>query len=188
MRSQVDIANSVKLSTLSGDEHIFISQDSGPQSDTLLKNCMAPERLVLKVGAQVMLLKNLTPTLVNGSIGVIDGFYKKHENSKELPVVQFANGEKRSLVQEEWKTEIGGKTMACRSQIPLMLAWAISIHKSQGQTIDWMKVDLAKIFETGQAYVALSRGVSLDNMQVLNFNRSRVRAHEGVADFYNGIK
>lgn len=145
---------------------------------------MAPKDLVLKVGCQVMLLKNLTPTLVNGSVGIVESFSKKYENSRELPVVKFTNGERRRLGPEEWDIEISGEVVAKRTQIPLMLAWAISIHKSQGQTIDWMQVDLAKTFEVGQAYVALSRGVSLENMRVLNFNSEVVKVHSGVAEFY----
>lgn len=183
----MDRANSLTLSKLPGEEHVFIAEDTGFHSDMYLKDCKAPKELVLKVGSQVMLLKNLSVSLVNGSIGVVESFHRKFKNSKELPVVKFTNGEKRTMMKEDWETEIAGKLVANRSQIPLMLAWAISIHKSQGQTIDFMQVDLAKIFETGQAYVALSRGASLENMQVLNFNTNRVKVHSGVAEFYDQL-
>ncbi|KAG2204550.1 hypothetical protein INT47_012609 [Mucor saturninus] len=182
LRKEVDRSNTYKLQQLNGQERVFIAEDSG--KDVYLISCMAPKKLTLKVGCQVMLIKNLTPTLVNGSVGIVTSFGKNKENGRELPVVKFANGETKVLDSEDWRVEVGGKYKACRTQIPLILAWAISIHKSQGQTIDWMQVDLAKTFEDGQAYVALSRSVSLDSMRVLNFDRKLVKAHGGVAEFY----
>jgi ATP-dependent DNA helicase PIF1 len=80
-----------------------------------------------------------------------------------------------------------GEVTASRTQIPLILAWAMSIHKSQGQTIEYVKVDLMKVFERGQAYVALSRTTTLNNLQVLNFNPLKVKVDQRVADFYKDL-
>lgn len=82
----------------------------------------------------------------------------------------------------------GAKTGLERNQLPLMLCWALSIHKAQGQTIQRLKVDLRNIFEAGQVYVALSRAVSKDKLQVLNFNPKRIRANDKVKGFYKALE
>lgn len=80
-----------------------------------------------------------------------------------------------------------GQPTTTRSQIPLTLAWAFTIHKSQGQTIEYVRVDLRNSFETGQAYVALSRATCMTQLQVLNFRKELVRAHPRVTEFYDRI-
>jgi ATP-dependent DNA helicase PIF1 len=75
-----------------------------------------------------------------------------------------------------------------RRQVPLMLAWALSIHKSQGQTIQYIKVNLAKAFEKGQAYVALSRATSMETLQILNFNKDSVKVDPRVIEFYSTLR
>lgn len=82
----------------------------------------------------------------------------------------------------------GDKTGLERVQLPIMLCWALSIHKAQGQTIQRLKVDLKRTFEAGQVYVALSRAVSMDNLQVLNFNPKKIRANEKVKEFYSSLE
>jgi len=111
---------------------------------------------------------------------------------KEFPLVRFAlaDGTSRDLLvmPEEWKVELpSGEVQAQRSQLPLILAWALSIHKAQGQTLERVKIDLKKIFEKGQAYVALSRATSQAGLEVLNFDKSKVMAHPRVAEFYNSL-
>lgn len=93
------------------------------------------------------------------------------------------------LVQPEaWKIELpNGEVQAARNQLPLILAWALSIHKAQGQTLERVKVDLGKVFEKGQAYVALSRATCQEGLQVLRFDASKVRAHDKVRTFYNSL-
>jgi len=76
---------------------------------------------------------------------------------------------------------------AQRRQIPLILAWALSIHKAQGQTLHRVTVDLRKVFEKGQAYVALSRATCQEGLQVKGFDRKKVMAHPRVGDFYNSL-
>lgn len=206
--------------------------DSGdPQiRDKLLSNMMAPKVLELKKGAQVMLIKNLDETLVNGSLGTVLGFstesafeinggYPDHEkedddidpnvkkrlaafgrefdksagpDKKKWPLVQFhaVDGTSRIMlcVSEPWKVETPtGEVQASREQLPLILAWALSIHKAQGQTLARVKVDLGKVFEKGQAYVALSRAVTQEGLQVLRFDKQKVMAHPRVITFYQKL-
>jgi len=225
------------MQQINGQSRVFEALDTGTVADTnirdkLLSNCMAPQRIELKVNSQVMLIKNQDDTLVNGSLGRIVGFmsetdfdlYREDPESlgatmvelehgednrpsgkggpktmgrpittaNKYPLVQFAlpNGTSRQLlVQPEiWKVELpNGEVQAQRIQIPLILAWALSIHKAQGQTLERVKVDLGKVFEKGQAYVALSRATCQDGLQVLNFDGKKVMAHEKVRTFYDSL-
>ena len=107
-------------------------------------------------------------------------------------MVRFAitDGTTRDLLcqREQWKVELpNGEVQASRTQIPLILAWALSIHKAQGQTLERVKVDLGRVFEKGQAYVALSRATSMAGLQVIRFDPRKVMAHETVRGFYNGL-
>lgn len=112
--------------------------------------------------------------------------------ASQLPLVRFviADGSVREiLVQPEiWKIELpDGEVQASRTQIPLILAWALSIHKAQGQTLERVKVDLGKVFEKGQAYVALSRATCQEGLQVLRFDPKKVMAHDRVRTFYKSL-
>jgi ATP-dependent DNA helicase PIF1 len=114
------------------------------------------------------------------------------ETGKLFPLVLFsvADGTTRELLvqPEEWKIELpNGEVQAQRQQIPLILAWALSIHKAQGQTLERVKIDLKRVFEKGQAYVALSRATSQGGLEVHNFDKSKVMAHPRVADFYRSL-
>lgn len=245
-RTEVDRANSTRLGLLQGQEYTFPTRDGGAivdkaQRDKLLSNCMAPESIILKKGAQVMLIKNVDESLVNGSLGKVIGFMDEtkfdsysgneasydgspggtlassanngdegamHEKQAQLrsmmmggggirtstdyPVVRFtiSDGTTRDLLctPETWKVELpNGEVQASRNQVPLILAWALSIHKAQGQTLDRVKVDLGKVFEKGQAYVALSRATSMAGLQVLRFDPKKVVAHERVRTFYSSM-
>ncbi|ESZ96563.1 hypothetical protein SBOR_3065 [Sclerotinia borealis F-4128] len=109
-----------------------------------------------------------------------------------FPLVRFSipDGTVRDLLvqPEEWKIELpNGEVQAQRSQLPLILAWALSIHKAQGQTLERVKIDLKKVFENGQAYVALSRATSQAGLEVQNFDPRKVMAHPRVAEFYNSL-
>jgi len=114
------------------------------------------------------------------------------ETGRRWPLVRFAmvDGSTRDLLcqPESWKIELpNGEVQACRTQVPLILAWALSIHKAQGQTLERVKVDLGRIFEKGQAYVALSRATSQEGLQILRFDPRKVMAHEKVRQFYNNL-
>lgn len=215
LRNEVDISNKRRLDALKGDVVEYAAIDSGDPRK--MQSCIAPQLIQLKMHAQVMLLKNIDLELVNGSLGVVVGFvgqgiYRKKKTVEQLrtphrqkdsyidangeidmsvpyPVVKFASGRTLVLEPETWSVELpGGRDSASRQQLPLMLAWAISIHKSQGQTLDRVKVDLGKVFEKGQAYVALSRATSLESLQILNFDPARVMAHPTVTRFYQSLQ
>lgn len=114
------------------------------------------------------------------------------DTGKEYPLVRFfaADGTSRDLLcqPEDWKVELpNGEVQAQRRQIPLILAWALSIHKAQGQTLERVKVDLRKVFENGQAYVALSRATTQEGLWVQNFNPRAVMAHKRVGEFYDSL-
>ena len=227
------------MANLLGKSYDFVAEDGGSildktQRDKLLANCMAPQNITLKKGAQVMLIKNMDETLVNGSIGKVIAFmdekmfdiYREDEDafqaadtmdvseedmtesrkklralinkdlvgdtSRKWPLVQFAvsDGTSRVLLcqRESWKIELpNGEVQASRNQVPLILAWALSIHKAQGQTLERVKVDLGKIFEKGQAYVALSRATRQEGLQVLRFDPKKVMAHDRVRSFYDSL-
>jgi ATP-dependent DNA helicase PIF1 len=142
------------------------------------KDCQAPAVLELRVGTQVMMLINETdrsPGLVNGSRGVVIAF--EAADGAEWPVVRFANGREESIRPAEFRKELYRRGECLRVQIPLMLAWAITIHKSQGMSIDYLRVDLSGTFADGQAYVAISRATRLEGLQIVHFKPSCVRAH-----------
>lgn len=271
LRAEVEKANAEHLVKISQPVHLFDSVDGGTLPREMLTkaldNFMAPAKLRLKAGCQVMMIKNKDEMLVNGTIGTVLAFLSKKDFSmaqyagmswdevnpekmkeeeiytkvnelywkaingtsgakkeeggesamqgktahlKELeemiqkeekkekiarsrsaspekveittkyPVVRFYLGGKSYRIElmepEVWKNEQpNGEVVASRAQVPLILAWAMSIHKSQGQTIPIVKIDLGRVFEKGQAYVALSRAVSKEGLQVLNFNPHKVR-------------
>lgn len=322
LRRDVDNANRQKMRQLAGRVVEFKAQDSymSDYAENLnkLDLLMCPKELSVKRGAQVMLIKNLDETLVNGSLGKVVGFMSESSFKlvKELPVAQAEKVVKGSMSAEEaveefleeasrkkeyqfddidegviselmkmeesrlgenptskeeikkerkvahgftsspeceddpfeildvsqemveqdphgvnWKRKQAliklmnktgdtmgqkwpyvrfllqdgttrdvlvqpetwtledpeGKPEASRSQVPLILAWALSIHKSQGQTLEWVKVDLSHVFESGQAYVALSRAVRMEGLQVLGFSKGKIRVNPKVIDFYAGL-
>jgi ATP-dependent DNA helicase PIF1 len=112
--------------------------------------------------------------------------------TRKWPLVCFMqpDGSERHLLcqPETWKIELpNGEVQAQRQQVPLILAWALSIHKAQGQTLQRVKVDLGRVFEKGQAYVALSRATSQEGLQVTRFEPRKVMVHPRVVDFYNNL-
>ena len=200
--ADVDRINDAALARLhaGGDGlRTFDAQDSGaePYLGSLRKNGAFPERLQLKVGAQVMLLVNLDVEagLVNGSRGVVTGFASE-QGKKDASlrtedvtgvVVKFTTGRTQTIARDVKAIEEGNVQKAKRAQFPLRLAWAISIHKSQGQTLDLLEVDLRGCFEYGQAYTAVSRATSMDRLRVLNFDLAGVKAHARVVRFHDDL-
>ncbi|KAM8850934.1 ATP-dependent DNA helicase PIF1 [Spinachia spinachia] len=187
-KDDVELTNENKLQQLPGSARVFEALDSDP---ALVKTIDAHSpvcRLIqLKVGAQVMLTKNLDVArgLVNGARGVVLAF----ESGKQgLPRVHFLCGATEVLKPERWVFKSGGGLHLSRQQLPLKLAWAISIHKSQGMTLDCVEISLARVFESGQAYVALSRARSLQGLRVMDFDPRVVRADPNVLVFYKKLR
>ena len=182
----VDAINDDFFRRLPSDSKTYRSVDSPASMKTFLDNCVpVSSALKLKVGAQVMLVKNtkVSEGLANGSRGVVIGFDKN-----QLPIVKFKKGITTSVECVKWTVKGAGGASITREQLPLKLAWAMSIHKSQGLTLDAVEVSLGKVFECGQAYVALSRASSLQGLRVLDFKASAVRADPQVLEFYKQIR
>ena len=147
----------------------------------LMNNIMADKEIVLKKGAQVMCIANIdmesSEPIVNGSQGIIIDFVGN------LPLVQFNSGARRTVGFHTWNSEtypsIGVK------QIPLIYAWAITIHKAQGVSLDMAQIDAgSNIFECGQTYVALSRIKSLQGLYLTAFNPQKIKVNKKVQAFY----
>ncbi|XP_070195917.1 ATP-dependent DNA helicase PIF1-like [Littorina saxatilis] len=186
-KEDVSVINSSKLSALEGEMKTFIGTDSDSvYADNLDKLCPASGKLNLKLGAQVLLCKNLDVGrgLVNGARGIITGFDSTNEG---FPVVRFVCGVIEVIKPVRWVFKISGGAMLARKQVPLKLAWAISIHKSQGMTLDCVEISLTKVFECGQSYVALSRAKSLEGLRVLGFSPNCIRANSDVLRFYQKL-
>ena len=173
----VDKINEQKLAELEGEEFHFAQTTTGAKNyiETLQKSVLAPELLRLKKGALVMAVKNAqNRQYVNGSIGEVIDF----ERLTDYPIVQFRNGKIITMVPETWEMRDGEKKRASIMQIPLRLAYAITVHKSQGMTLDAARIDLRKAFSEGMGYVALSRVRSLDRLYLLGINRTALMVSE----------
>ncbi|CAA6816505.1 MAG: putative helicase [uncultured Sulfurovum sp.] len=164
----VDRINLEELSKLSTKAQTFnySSKGSVKNIEKIFKTALVLESLTLKKGAMVIFIKNNPEKFyVNGTTGVVIGF------EGDLPIVQTATGQKIRVVMEDWTLENDkGENVATVSQIPLRLAWAITIHKSQGMTLDAAQIDLSQTFEVGQGYVALSRVKSIEGLRLLGLN------------------
>lgn len=162
----------------------YIARDVGSFSGS---SCPARDKLQLKLGAQVMLVRTIDTRrgLVNGARGVVT----KLGGATGLPTVRFACGVEEVVQRERWTVVSQGRTIGSREQLPLELAWALSVHKSQGMTLDRVEVSLANCFECGQAYVALSRARSLAGLRIIGaLPASSVRTHPKVAAFYRDMR
>lgn len=162
--------------------------------ETFDKSCKAPCALELKEGCRVMLLKNLNfnKGLINGATGTIIELRKnkegKVEEDEEVILVQFDNGIEEVISKHIFEAYRDGEVVISREQYPLRLAYGITIHKSQGMTLDKLIVDCNRIFECGQAYVALSRIKSIDGLYLKSFNPQKVWANQEVLNFYQKLK
>lgn len=154
-----------------------------------LKSVQAPSTLTLKVGAQVILLKNISVStgLANGSRGIITKF-----DGGGMPVVKFTNGLEISIPKSRWHVSFNmgiSKAIKYYDQCPLKLAWALSIHRAQGCSLDLARTSLnGRVFAAGQSYVALSRCRSLEGLTLDAFDPNSIWADETAVEFYKNIK
>ncbi len=174
--ANVDAVNDALLDQLPGNAHTYSmkSQGKAHMVQNLQKGCLSPDTLQLKTGASVMFTKN-NPTagFVNGTIGVVEGFDPVYH----YPIVKTKQGERITVEPMDWTVEDGGKIQAKITQFPLRLAWAITVHKSQGMSLDEAIMDLRQVFEYGQGYVALSRVKRLSGLYLLGWNERTFEVH-----------
>ncbi len=166
--ADVDRINNEHLSKIKSESYFFkmISKGNDFLVENLKKSCLAPDTLELKIGAKVMFVKNnYEAGFVNGSLGKVSGF-----NSFGEPIVRLQSGKTISVSPASWQIEEDGKIKASISQLPLRLAWAITVHKSQGMSLDQVEVDLSSAFTLGQGYVALSRVRLSSGLSIIGFN------------------
>lgn len=177
----VNNINNIELSKLTGELKTFEMASRGKKAlvAQLKKGCLSPEILELKTGAKVIFTKNDPEhRFVNGTLGTVESF----QEWNDLPVVRTNFGDAIAAKPVEWRIENGGRTLASISQIPLRLAWAITVHKSQGMSLDMAQMDLSNSFEYGQGYVALSRLRSLNGLFLDGFNNRALEIHPDIKE------
>jgi len=170
-----DRVNDESLSKVEGNSHVFHMTSRGARTlvEALKQNCLSPETLTLKEGARVMFTRNnFDEGYVNGTLGEVVGFAVNGN-----PIVKTKSGLRIEAQQGEWSITDGPKILAQIKQIPLRLAWAITVHKSQGMSLDAAVIDLSQAFEFGQGYVALSRVRTLEGLFLEGFNDRALMLH-----------
>ena len=175
----VDRVNALALEKLSTELKEFPMESRGAKEivAALKRGCLSPEILALKIGARVMFTKNdMNRRFVNGTTGIVRGF----STEEGWPIVEVKSGRQIFVEPTEWTVESEGKVLARVSQFPLRLAWAITVHKSQGMSLDTAHMDLSDAFEYGQGYVALSRVRTLEGLSLAGFNRRALEVHPNI--------
>lgn len=202
--ANVDAMNAQELKKLPGNAHAFKARTYFQNEESEKEhapNFSLLNKLYLKLDAQVMCLMNLYPEMgiVNGSRGVVTHIHNRFappstwkegetDMVDDYVQVKFMNGaEMKFKMEKQEQTDEWGNVVAWKKQFPFKLSWAITIHKSQGATIDLLDVDLNGCFAAGQVYVAISRGTSLDTMRIRNFQRKAVITDPRVVLFHNKI-
>jgi hypothetical protein len=181
----VDVINDEKLARLHAKEFKYHMMKEGSQSlvEGLVKSCLSPEILRLKVGAKVIFTKNdPAGQYVNGTMGRVVDLESFYIN------VRTNAGKLINVKEVDWTIEDGGKVRAKISQYPLRLAWAITVHKSQGMSLDEALLNLGETFEYGQGYVALSRLRNLEGLYLKSYNGKALRVNEAITEYDEKIR
>lgn len=174
--ADVDRVNDMALNKIPGAAKEYAMTDKGKEFlvSALKKGCLSPELLRLKPGAVVMFTKNNPKEgFYNGSLGIVENFADFYG----YPIVRLSDGRRIEVVPMDWSVEENGKIKATISQLPLRLAWAITVHKSQGMSLEQAAMDLSGVFEYGQGYVALSRVRRLSGLYLLGISDEALRVH-----------
>ncbi len=178
----VDRINNERLESISTPGKKYVMKGTGAPLliEGLKRGCLSPELLILKEGAVVMGTKNLPMLgIANGTIATVIGF----ERGTDFPLIETMDGRTLTIAPADWAVEENGKARATVSQIPLRLAWAITVHKSQGMSMDTAAIDLSRAFEYGQGYVALSRVRSLAGLHIVGWSEGALMVHPKVRAF-----
>lgn len=178
--AKADQINDESLGKVEGKSHVFHMTSRGARTlvEALKQNCLSPETLTLKEGARVMFTRNnFDEGYVNGTLGEVVGFAVNGH-----PVVKIKSGMRIEVPMGEWSIADGSKILAQVKQIPLRLAWAITVHKSQGMSLDAAVIDLSQAFEFGQGYVALSRVRTLEGLFLEGFNDRALMLHPTIQE------
>jgi ATP-dependent exoDNAse (exonuclease V) alpha subunit len=182
----VESINTRHLAQIPIDAKIYEMQTKGTAAkvEQLIKSVLAPERLELKVGAEVMFVaNNFAAGFVNGSRGKVTAFFDG------LPMVEiYASGKEVRVEPHSWSLVEDNRKRAEVAQLPLRLAWAITIHKSQGMSLDAAEIDLSKTFTPGMGYVALSRVRSLGGIYLSGVNDMALQLHPNIFDFDRALQ
>jgi ATP-dependent DNA helicase PIF1 len=202
--NDVNEINEGQMKKLPGEEHVFTAETHVPPGmshdvaqmlvEKLDKDAPYEVTLRLKERAQVMLLKQMYEEtedgkqacaihgLVNGSRGIVTGFAADGN-----PIVKFLNGKTITVKPATWSSDDEPETLK-REQVPLRVAYALTIHKAQGASLDSALVDVGpSTFECGQAYVALSRVRSLEALYIFEISKRAFRANTNVKAFYSNL-
>ena len=161
-----------EFNKLNIDENIY--------KDLINKQYYIEDKILLSVDSQVMLTVNMPEyNLANGSKGIVIGFDELYN-----PIIKFTNKKILTIQYFDYILE-EGKIIIKKKQLPLILAWAITIHKAQGMTLEYIKTDIGStIFEYGQAYVVLSRVKNIEGLSLLNIDYSKIKAHPKILEYY----
>lgn len=169
----VDAINNFELAALEMEDHVYEMTYKGEEKlvKGLMDSCLAPSELHVKEGAVVMFVQNSYERgYVNGTIGTVIGF-----DEDDFPIVRTVSGKEIIAYPGSWHIDEGREVIAQINQVPLRLAWAITVHKSQGMTLDMAQVDLSKAFVDGMGYVALSRVKRLSGIKLLGINNRALK-------------